>query len=105
LAFVEFCRKWKSGLEDAAAVAAFGWAADAVTAVLAKINAFLAAYETWEAVDSSLNLRTRNEARDAAEKEIEHFANTSIRFNDKMSEAQKLEYGVVTRLSAGRLTP
>jgi hypothetical protein len=98
LELAAFCRKWKTNLEDPANLTAFGWNQQEVAACLAAIDGFLTALETWQAVDSTLNKGLRDEAREKAVKAVELFANTSIRFNQSMSEAQRLDlFGVVTR--------
>jgi hypothetical protein len=55
------------------------------------ITAFLTALDTWEAADSSLNKALREDARKAAENAIEHFAAHQVRYNEKMSETEKLD--------------
>lgn len=98
LEFVEFCRKWKAVLENPAYLAEFEWTPAKTTACLEGIDAFLAAFEAWQAVDSSMNKALMEEARKAAEDGIEHFAAYDVRFNEKMTEVQKLELlGVRTR--------
>jgi hypothetical protein len=97
--FAELCRKWKTRLENSANTAAFGWDPAEVAAVLAVIAAFLTAIETYEFVNSTGNRIIKDEARDAAEKAMRDFANTSIRFNKKMAEEERWEYGVPTAAS------
>jgi hypothetical protein len=91
LEFVAFCKKWKTVLETAAYVTAFGWVQEAVTACLAAIDAFVTAYDAWTADDSSLKRAQRDDARNAAEQAIEHFAAHSVRYNEKMTETQRYE--------------
>jgi hypothetical protein len=102
LEFVEFCRKWKAVLGNSANVTAFGWEAQAVTACLAAIDAFLTAMGAWEAVDSSINRALRNDTRKKAKKAIEHFAAYQVRFNEKMSETQRHELLGVRTWHPGR---
>jgi hypothetical protein len=91
LEFVEFCKKWKTVLTNSEYLAAFGWIQLAVTKCLDAIAAFLTALDTWEANDSSLNKALRDDALKAAEDAIEHFAAHQVRYNETMSETQKLE--------------
>jgi hypothetical protein len=91
LAFVAFCQKWKAVLKNAANVTAFGWVQQAVTACLDAIDAFLTAYDAWTEDDSSLKKAQRDDAHKAAEGAIEHFAAHQVRYNELMTETQKLE--------------
>jgi hypothetical protein len=86
--------KWKAALEDPALVAAFGWDSAEVAVVLAFIIAFLTACTAYEQVNSSRNRLIKDEARETAEHGMEVFANTSIRYNRKMKEEDKQDYGI-----------
>jgi hypothetical protein len=98
LEFAAFCKKWKAVLENAANVSAFGWVQAAVTACLTAITAFLAALDAWTEDDSSMKKALRDDAHKAAEQAIEHFAAYQVRYNELMTETEKLELlGVRTR--------
>jgi hypothetical protein len=94
--FVDLCLRWKGALEDPALVAAFGWDPAEVAVVLAFIIAFLTARNAYKEVNSSRNRLIKDEAREAAEHGMEAFANTSIRYNSKMKEEDKQDYGIHT---------
>jgi hypothetical protein len=98
LEFVAFNKKWKAVLETAAYILSFDWTQPAITRCLAAIDGFLAAYDAWEADDSSMKRAQRDDAREAAKKALEYFADHSVRPNEKMTETQKYEIlGVRTR--------
>jgi hypothetical protein len=101
--FADFCRVWKEGLEDTAAGTLFGWDRAAVLTVLATINGFLEAWEAYRAVDSSYNRTKKNELLEAAKHDMEMFADTFIRFNVKMSEADKNRFGIYSRQPGHRI--
>jgi hypothetical protein len=87
-------RKWKTGLENPANVTAFGWKQAEVTAVLGKIDGFLAAWDAYSDDNSTGKRVTKDETRDAAKDAMRDFANTSIRYNKLMTDEQKLYYGI-----------
>ncbi|MDR2738730.1 MAG: hypothetical protein LBB68_02730 [Treponema sp.] len=92
--FADLCKKWKAGLEAPAVVSAFGWNQADCTAAAAKIDAFLTALDAYGEDDSSKNRLTKNEDKEAAKSSMRDFANTNIRYNKKMSDADKLDYGI-----------
>jgi hypothetical protein len=94
--FADLCRKWKTGQENPANVAAFGWIQTEVTATLAAINGFLTARTTYEDDNSSRNRLAKDEAKEAAKSAMRDFANTSIRYNKRMKEEDKRYYGLHT---------
>jgi hypothetical protein len=93
---VDLCQKWTTGLENPANVTAFGWNQAEVTAALGPIDGFLTARTAYEQDDSHKNRVTKDEAKEAAKEAMRDFANTSIRFNKRMTKAQKEEYGIPT---------
>jgi hypothetical protein len=76
---------------------AFGWDHTACATLLLKIGSFLAAHDAYSHVDSSANHLTRKEARAEAETAMRDFANSFIRFNPKMTAADKLPLGIRVR--------
>jgi hypothetical protein len=86
--------KWRTWLSDAAKRTAYGWDAAECTALIALIDEFLEALAAYQADDSSGNLLAKNAAKEAAVASVRDFANTSIRFNKKMTEAEKAELGI-----------
>jgi hypothetical protein len=91
---VDLCVKWKAELEDPAKITAFGWDQAEVTAVLGKIDGFLTARSAYEADNSSAKRLAKDEAKEEAVDGMRDFANSSIRFNKKMNDAQKLVFGI-----------
>jgi hypothetical protein len=100
---VDFCRVWKAGLEDTAAGTLFGWDRPTVLTVLAAINGFLDAWEMYREVNSSYNRTKKNELMAAVIHDMEMFADTSIRYNAKMSEADKNRFGIYTPKAGHRI--
>ena len=94
LEFVEFAEKWKTALSDSVKQGAFGWATADCTAVTDKITAFLSARSTYETDDSTRNRLAKDEAKEEAVDAMRDFANTSVRFNKKMKDEDKLELGI-----------
>jgi hypothetical protein len=92
--FTDLCQKWKTGLENSANVTAYGWDQAECAAVLGKTGAFLAARAAYEADNSTAKRIAKDEAKDAAITAMRDFANTSIRHNKKMTDEDKLFYGI-----------
>jgi hypothetical protein len=91
---VELCEKWKTGLELDTNLSAFGWNSAECIAVLAPINAFLTARAAYETDNSTAKRLTKDEAKTAAVAAMREFANTSIRYNKRMTDEDKLIYGI-----------
>ncbi|MDR1399267.1 MAG: hypothetical protein LBJ41_05030 [Treponema sp.] len=94
---IELCLKWKAVLEDPVKVAAYGWDPTALAVVLAMIGGFLAAYESYRMDDSSVNRIAKNKAKEKCIDEMRDFANSSVRFNKKMEEVDKVQLGISSR--------
>jgi hypothetical protein len=62
-----------------------------------KIGSFLAARKEYHADNSSGHLIVKNETKKIVEKAARSFANSSIRYNVKMTEADKLYLGIHER--------
>jgi hypothetical protein len=90
----DLCQKWKTGLSDAANVAAFGWNQAEVTVVLGVVDGFLTARTAYEENDSSKNRLKKDEAKDEAKSAMRDFANTSLRFNKRMADEDRAFYGL-----------
>jgi hypothetical protein len=103
----DLCQKWKTGLENPANIAAFGWNQTEVTETLAKIDAFLTARAAYEETDSTKNRIAKDEAKDTAKSAMRDFANSSIRYNKQMKDEDKLDYGIrpVDRTSTAGTEP
>jgi hypothetical protein len=91
---VDLCRKWAAGLADSAKTTAFGWDQTECTGVLETLNNFLTARSGYEADDSSAKRLAKDEAKGEAIDAMRNFANDAIRFNKKMSDEDKLVYGI-----------
>jgi hypothetical protein len=95
--FVAFCTVWRTGLSDLAQGTAFGWVRETTMTLVSSIDGFLEAWEAYLEDNSSFNRRRKDMLREEAVRGIEDFANTSIRFNRKMTEPDKNRYGVFSR--------
>jgi hypothetical protein len=93
---VDLIAKWIVILADQAKQLAFGWDAAECAAVVAALTAFLTARSAYEATNSTENRVAKDETKDIAKDAMRDFANSSIRFNKKMTEADKRELGVHT---------
>ena len=91
---VDLCGKWKPELENAANITAYGWDQTEVTAILGKIEAFLTTRNAYEADNSTAKRLAKDETKEEAVDAMRDFANTSIRFNKKMIDPQKLVFGI-----------
>ncbi|MHB9293667.1 hypothetical protein Holit_02794 [Hollandina sp. SP2] len=92
--FVDLCQRWKPELEDPSKAAAYGWDQTEVTAVLAPINGFLTARTAYEADNSTAKRIAKDDTKDEAVDGMRDFANTSIRFNKKITDPQKMVFGI-----------
>jgi hypothetical protein len=90
---VDLCLIWKSGLENPLS-ALYKWDPEELTPTLNGITAFLTARTAYAEDDSSKNRRAKNEAKKAVKKLMQDFANTSIRYNKHMTEADREHYGI-----------
>jgi hypothetical protein len=90
----DLAERWKEGLSGTAKQAAVGWDAAECAGGAGKITAFLTARTAYEAVNSTGNRIAKDEAKGETVDAMRDFANSSIRFNKKMSDADKLVYGI-----------
>jgi hypothetical protein len=91
---VEVAEKWQAGLSDPAKIAAFGWDQPECAGVEGSITAFLTARAAYETVNSTGNRVAKDEAKGEMTDAMRDFANSSIRFNKKMRDEDKLVYGI-----------
>jgi hypothetical protein len=91
---VDLQEKWYEDLPKASLQTAYGWNATECSETVVKIGAFLAARKAYKDVDSSANRLDKDEKKAKSIKAMRDFANSSIRFNKKMTDAQKLRYGI-----------
>jgi uncharacterized protein YeaO (DUF488 family) len=103
--FADFCRVWKAELSDNDKVTLFGWDKPTVLTVLAAINGFLDAWEMYREVNSSYNRTKKNELMTAVIHDMEMFADTSVRYNAKMSEGDKNRLGIYAPKPKSRIKP
>jgi hypothetical protein len=94
LEFVKLVKIWILWLSGADKQTAFGWDAAECAAVVVVLNAFLAAQEGYEADKTTEKRLARDQAWDAADTAMRDFANSSIRYNKKMSDEQKSHLGI-----------
>jgi hypothetical protein len=91
---VDLCQKWAAALGDSAKVTAYGWEQAEITEVSGKVNAFLTKRADYEADNSTAKRVAKDEAKEDAKDAMRDFANSSIRFNKKMRDEDKLFYGI-----------
>jgi hypothetical protein len=85
---------WSDVLNDTAKTTAYGWAPTLVAPMLSKINSFEDACVAYDDDKTPGNRLTKAGETKAVKVAAREFANTSIRFNTKMTDAQKLELGI-----------
>jgi hypothetical protein len=91
---VDLVAIWEATLSDAAKKTAFGWDATQCSNVLAVIGEFLNARNEYQVDKTKAKRLVKDEKKKALEAAMRKFANTSIRFNDKMTVADKLALGI-----------
>jgi hypothetical protein len=93
---VDLIHQWNFILPDTEKQTAFGWDADECSAVLLKLADYLNARTEYKAVPTSGNWLAKDEAKWTAVHAMRSFSNSSVRFNTKMTAADKLLLGVHT---------
>jgi hypothetical protein len=91
---VDLVEKWKMGLSDTAKQTAFGWDQTECAEVVGKITAFLTARTAYATDNSTGNRIAKDETKGEMVDAMRDFANSSIRFNKKMRDEDKLVYGI-----------
>lgn len=91
---IDVCGRWTTALTDSAKISAYDWDLVTCAAVLSAITAFVEARTNYEADNSTAHRLAKIEAKDAAVQMMRDFANSSIRFNKKMPDAEKLLFGI-----------
>jgi hypothetical protein len=81
-------------LGDPAKVTAYGWDQTECTEVSGKINGFLTARSAYETDDSSAKRLAKDEAKGETIDTMREFANSSVRYNKKMPDVDKLLMGI-----------
>jgi hypothetical protein len=90
----DLAARWQVILGDPAKVKAYGWVQVEVTTVLDSIDAFLTARTAHEADNSTAKRIVKDEARGEMVDAMRDFANASIRFNKKMTDADREALGI-----------
>lgn len=91
---MDFGRKWKVQLDDPAKIAAYGWDAAECAEVSRKITEFIAIRTDFVEDNSTRKRIIKDEAKETLIAALRDFANTSIRFNKKMSGPEKSYFGI-----------
>ncbi|MDR3311633.1 MAG: hypothetical protein LBS64_00665 [Spirochaetaceae bacterium] len=91
---VDLLVKWVLWLVDTAKRTLFGWDETECEQAADKIKDFTNARETYEADKSPENRLAKDEAKAAALAAMRGFANTSVRFNPKMTDTDRLVLGI-----------
>jgi hypothetical protein len=86
--------RWITWLSDAGKKTEFGWLADVCAKVILAIGNFLTARSEYEENRTPENRLIKDEKKEDAIDLMRDFANTSIRFNKKMTDADKLYMGI-----------
>jgi hypothetical protein len=86
--------KWYEYATDAAQILIFGWPQDICTDLIDKIDAFFEARTHYEKVNSTANSAAKNKAKNEMKKTMREFANSFIRYNRQMSNANKESLGI-----------
>jgi hypothetical protein len=92
--FTAFCEKWAWELSSTGSIEKYGWDSGRCAGVVGKINVFLIARGQYKAVNSTGNRKIKDNAKKEAVAAIRGFADTSVRFNNKMDAAAKAGLGV-----------
>ncbi|MDR0702362.1 MAG: hypothetical protein LBF61_08165 [Azoarcus sp.] len=88
---------WSTKLANASLQTAYGWVATECTSTIATITAFNTAYATYHTTPTETNRIAKDDVKKAAIAAMRKFAAERIRFNAKMTPAQRKELGVRTR--------
>jgi hypothetical protein len=96
-AYMDLCNDWGIILSNEANRIRFGWNDQESNAVCDIISTYLDARAEYKRDDSTTNKITRDRTRKEAVKVMRKFANTSVRFNDKMTEEVLSKLGIKLR--------
>jgi hypothetical protein len=94
LDLVDLIAQWIAALSNTAKQAAFGWDTDKCAFVLLKLEDFLNARREYKIHHTPGKWITKDDAKREAVKAMRSFNNSSVRFNQKMEEEDKLSLGV-----------
>jgi hypothetical protein len=85
---------WDECLNDTAKQTAFGWEAASCAAMLVSLGNFTGARAAYQADKTPEKRLDKDEKKEAAMESMRDFANSSIRFNKKMTDADRLALGL-----------
>ncbi|MDR2114951.1 MAG: hypothetical protein LBP87_01070 [Planctomycetaceae bacterium] len=91
---IELMAIWQTELNDFNLQSQFGWLQTECTATINEITTFLNAKTQYQSIPTKANRLEKDEMKKAAVNGMRKFARESVRNNNKMSDAQKLQLGV-----------
>ncbi|MDR2446126.1 MAG: hypothetical protein LBD58_02350 [Treponema sp.] len=91
---VDLCETWTVIFAESAKITAYSWDQAECTEVSGRISAFLTARTAYETDNSTAKRLAKDEAKGEAIDAMREFANSSIRFNKKMPDEDKLVMGI-----------
>jgi hypothetical protein len=91
---VDLTERWAAALGDGAKQTAFGWDVEDCVAVLGKITLFTHGRAAYQGGKTPVRRLDKAEKMKATKKAMRDFANASIRYNDRMTDADKLDLGI-----------
>ncbi|MDR3324576.1 MAG: hypothetical protein LBS82_01120 [Spirochaetaceae bacterium] len=91
---VDLLAHWDAMLGDSAQKTAFGWDGVVCAQILIKISEFLDARAEYQAEKTKSRQLAKDRKKAAVKAAMRKFANSSVRFNDKMQPEDKLELGI-----------
>jgi hypothetical protein len=97
LVLVQLMLTWDLWLSDVAKRTLYGWDAAECTKVIIAIGNFFVVRDEYLADNSSVKRLVKNQKKAIAVALMRDFANSSIRYNKKMPDADKLVLGVPVR--------
>ena len=93
-ALVDLIAIWQTKLSNTTLQTAYGWVATECTAALATFTAFLTARTAYQAAPTKANRDQKAETKKTAQDTLRKFARERIRYNTKMTTAQREELGI-----------
>ena len=90
----ELCLKWDETMGNTASYTQFGWTQPEREAVQEKLNNFMDARRAYEDDKTAAKRLIKDQTKEAAIAAMREFANSSIRYNPKMTDANRLPLGI-----------
>jgi hypothetical protein len=91
---IDLMNRWYEWMLITGKITAFGWDTVFCSKVILAIEAFFTARSEYEANKTPENRLTKDEKKEDAVDLMRDFANVAIRFNQKMTDADKLYMGI-----------